>query len=86
MKATYTLKPEELNENFLHTLQDTLKDRGSTLKLTVEPIGKPEGMDTTEWLLSDPETRRIMENGLAAYKAGKSYKTTTMQELEALAQ
>jgi hypothetical protein len=28
MKATYTLKPEELNGDFLHTLQDTIKGKG----------------------------------------------------------
>jgi hypothetical protein len=39
-------------------------------------------MDTTDWLLSDPENKRIMEKGLAAYKSGHPYKTTTMSELE----
>jgi hypothetical protein len=85
MKATYTLKPKELNEDFLHTLQQTVEGKGSTVELTVQVIGKPEGMDTTEWLLSDPEDRRIMEKGLMAYRAGRSYRTTTMSELEALA-
>jgi hypothetical protein len=55
------------------------------VELTVQVIGKPEGMDTTDWLLSDPEDRRIMEKGLAAYKAGRPYKTTTLEDLEALA-
>jgi hypothetical protein len=85
MKVTYTIKPKELDEQFLHVVQETFKNTGRKLEITVQSVGKPEGMDTTEWLLSDEDTRRIMAKGLAAAKTGKPYKTVTMEELEALA-
>jgi hypothetical protein len=48
MKATYTLRPEELNEDFLHTLRETVKGQGESIELTARAIGKLAGMDTTD--------------------------------------
>ncbi|MDR1785740.1 MAG: hypothetical protein LBR23_04660 [Spirochaetaceae bacterium] len=74
MTATYELKADELNLDFLNILKKTF--RGENLSVTVE-----ERQDTTDYLLGTRANRAALMESLAHYKAGKVYKELTMKEL-----
>jgi hypothetical protein len=64
MYTTFHIKAIELNENFLKKLKRMFGNK--TISITVE-----EEQDETEYQLSSPANRKMLEKSLKEAKAGK---------------
>jgi hypothetical protein len=76
MEAVYQLKPHELNGDFLKTIKDIFGDQ--EIKITIEA-------DETTYLLKDEANRKHLLAGIEAVKQGRTSRSLTLEEAEAMA-
>ena len=79
MDVTYRLKPDELNTDFFRILQETFM--GKEIAVSVKEIS-----GTTEYLLSDEETRRRLLKAVDDAQNGRCVHALTLEEMEAMIQ
>jgi antitoxin YefM len=75
MEAIYRLRTDELNEDFINTLKSVYYAKAIEIRVQ-------ETEDETEYLLKDEANREHLMRAIAADKAGKRYRTLSMEELE----
>ena len=79
MDATYRLKPEELNDNFLKTIQQLFV--GKEVTITVEEIP-----DETEYLLGNAANREHLLKAVDDMKHGRNVHTMSIEDMESMIQ
>jgi hypothetical protein len=79
MQAVYELQPEELTLDFFTAIKNRIG--GRQVKITIETPA-----DETEYLLQDPENRKLLLAGIEAGKQGRYSHTLTLEQIEAMAQ
>jgi hypothetical protein len=77
MEAIYRMRAEELNGGFIQALKDVYSNKN--IEIRVHEIE-----DETEYLLKDEANRKHLLEAVAADKAGKSYRTMDIEELESM--
>jgi antitoxin YefM len=75
MEAVYRLRTEELSEAFLLGLKETYRNK--EIEIVIQEVE-----DETKYLLKDEANREHLMRAIAADKAGKRYRTLSMEELE----
>jgi hypothetical protein len=87
MEAVYRLRPHELTDSFFKTLKAAFFDK--EIQLSVREVDRvcsvDSGEDTTAYLLSSPENRKALLEGIEAAKSGRYVRTMTLEEAETLA-
>ena len=79
MYTTYRLKADELTEEFVKILKEVYKDK--EIEISVQ-----EAEDETEYLLSTEANRKHLLEALEAARAGKVYRSMSIEEMEAMIQ
>ena len=79
MYATYRLKADELTEDFVKILKESFRDKD--IEIIVQ-----ESEDETEYLLGTEANRKHLLEAIEAEKSGKSYRSMSIEEMEAMVQ
>jgi hypothetical protein len=78
MVATYRLRSDEINENFLKSIQDNYRNK--EVEIIIQEVE-----DETEYLLKSEANRQHLLRGIESVKSGTPLKTMTIEQLNSLA-
>ena len=79
MNTTYRLRADEITEEFVRQLKEVHKNK--EIEIYVQ-----ENEDETEYLLKSEANRTHLLEAIEAAKAGKSYRSMSIEEMEAMVQ
>ena len=77
MQATYRLNVTELTEDFIKALKSVYPNKD--IEITVQ-----ETDDETEYLMKSEANKKELLKALEEAKKGKSYRTMSIEEMEAM--